>query len=198
MLRHSEAVLRATPTGFVVIADMPYGTYDTPEKALQSALQFRNIGINILKLEGGEEIFPQIEILIKNKFKITGHIGLLPQTAKKFTLVGRDEKEKDKLQTDAIGLQKRGVQNIVLECIPATTAKKLQNSLDISCIGIGAGADIDGQILVYSDLVGRTNPKFSPKFLKRFGETYTAELTAIQKFTSSVRKGEFPSVNQSY
>lgn len=198
MLRHSEAVIKAAQGDIPVIADMPFGSYKTPELALENAKRFQKIGIDHLKLEGGEEIIPQIEILLSHGFVITGHLGLLPQTAEKFSVVGKEEEEAEHIFQDAIALQQAGVSSLVLECIPEDLGKRISEVLDIPVIGIGAGRYTDGQILVYSDVVGRTSFKKKPKFLRVFSNTQEEEKLGIQKFSASVRSGEFPNISEVY
>jgi len=198
MLRHTEAVLRGVPEDFPVIADMPYESYDTPEEALRNANSFRDIGISRLKLEGGEEIFGQVECLITNGFSITGHLGVLPQTAKSFSIVGRDEQGARKLLADAHGLSQRGVEFLVLECVPEILARKVTASLSMPTIGIGAGKYTSGQILVFPDIVGRTSGEFTPKFLRRFGNEKKWNIDALAEYVSAVRCGDFPHEKESY
>lgn len=198
MLRHTESVLRAVPKNFPVVVDIPLVALKTPQTLLNFANAMQNIGCHHLKMEGGQEVFLYGKMLMQAGIQITGHLGLLPQTAEHFAVAGKDETTAQKILDDACGLEKRGVKNIVLECVPSELAKKVTDSLIIPTIGIGAGSDVSGQILVYADIIGRTPDEFSPKFLRRFGDAHSQESAAIQKFAASVRRGEFPSVDDSY
>jgi 3-methyl-2-oxobutanoate hydroxymethyltransferase len=198
MLRHAEAVLRGTPKGFPIVVDLPYKTYETPEEALENAQKLRNIGIQHIKLEGGEEIFPQIDALLREGFEVTGHLGLLPQTAESYRVVGKEKFFADKILSDAKEMQRKGVKNIVLECVPHSLAKSLADTSSIPIIGIGAGKYTHGQVLVFSDLIGRTSQKFSPKFLRQFGNSWEMEILAVQKFVHAGKSGDFPNASEWY
>lgn len=197
MLRHTEAVKKGAGD-IPVIADMPYKTYQTAELALLNAKKFREAHVSHVKLEGGKEVAPQIEMLLKNNFQVTGHLGLLPQTAKNFSLAGNTPETAEKIFQDSIFLEKLGISSLVLECIPESLGKKITEKLKIPVIGIGAGKYADGQILVLSDLVGRTAFQKKPKFLRTFGNIRKQEISSIQKFSASVRSGEYPNQNEGY
>lgn len=198
MLQHTEAVLRAVPKKFPVVADMPIGSYQTTKNTLKNARAFEKIGTKKIKLEGGKEIAEQIQILIQNGFEITGHLGLLPQTAEKMSVVGKKKEDGQKIIDDAALLEKLGVKNIVLECIPAALAKKITNAISIPTIGIGAGNETNGQILVFHDVVGRSDKDFSPTFLRRFGNVFEVEKAAVEDFVDAVKKKDFPNTNEQY
>lgn len=197
MLDHAAAVRRAAPAMDIVV-DMPIGTYDTVETALQNAVRFREIGIVHLKLEGGKKILDQVKILLKNGFRVTGHLGMLPQSITAFKVSATTEEEQKTLLKDAKVLEQTGITNLVLECVPAAFASQIADTLNIPVIGIGAGSGVDGQVLVYADLIGRASADFSPKFLRRFGYAAESEAAAIADFCVAVRKGEYPDESESY
>lgn len=198
ILRHTESVIRAVPKGFPVVADMPIGTCNTPEEALKNAKSFRAIGTSRIKIEGGKEREKQIEILVKNGFEVTGHLGLLPQTAEKFSVVGKDDLSAKRILMETKLLEKLGAQNIVLECVPSSLAEEITNAIQIPTVGIGAGAGTSAQILVFNDVVGRSDLDFSPKFLRRFGNVFEVEKEAIQKYIEAVKNSDFPNTKESY
>lgn len=197
MCYHVQAVKRGAPQT-PVIGDMPINTYSNPEEALKNAQKLIQNGADLVKLEGGTEILPQIKALIKNNINVIGHIGLTPQTAKKFKVVGREKNEAKKLLEDAQSLAKIGVRAIVLECVPAELAKEITESIKTPTIGIGAGKNCDGQILVFEDLVGLTDPHFKPKFLKRYLDGRKIFSEAVKEFKREVENGEFPSEKNCY
>lgn len=197
MLDHAAAVRRAAPAMDIVV-DMPIGTYDTVETALQNAVRFREIGIVHLKLEGGKKILDQVKILLKNGFRVTGHLGMLPQSITTFKVAATTEEAQKTVLKDAQALEQAGITNLVLECVPAAFAAEVAEALKNPVIGIGAGDGVDGQVLVYTDLIGRMPPEFQPKFLRRFGNAFADESAAVTAFAAAVKKREFPDVNESY
>ncbi len=199
MLAHAAAVRRAIPDNIpAVVADLPIDTYSTPQLALQNARRFREIGITHLKLEGGAEIFTQVEALIAEGIKITGHLGMLPQTTDLFALAATSQSAQKALLAEAHNLQNLGISNLVLECVPAAFAAAVTQSLSIPVIGIGAGTQVSGQVLVYADIIGRTAGAFSPRFLRRFGNAHDSEQAAITDFVQAVQSGEYPQSSESY
>jgi 3-methyl-2-oxobutanoate hydroxymethyltransferase len=198
MIRHTEAVMRAVPNDFPVVADIPLVALGSERALLAFAQDMKRIGCRRLKIEGGCEVFSFVELLVDHGIEVAGHLGLLPQTAEGFLVVGKITEDARKMTEDALGLQKRGVANIVLECVPAKLAKEISGVLDIPTIGIGAGDGVSSQILVYADIIGRTERGFSPRFLRRFGDAANYESFAIRKFAASVRRGEFPTLDESY
>lgn len=198
MLRHAEAVLRGSDGLIPIIFDMPIGSYATPKIALKSAKRIQEIGITHVKLEGGNEVLPQITALIAEGFTVSGHLGLLPQTAETMKLTGRNSAERQKIVKDALLLEKAGVKYIVLECIPASLGAEIADMLDIPVIGIGAGNRTDGQVLTYADIIGRTAKDFTPQYLRRFGQAFENETDSIHAFAESVRTGSYPTDQESY
>ena len=165
MINHSKSVKLGLKKALMVV-DMPYKTYRNPREALKNTkLVLKETKCDAVKLEGGKKIIPIIKTLIKNKIPVMGHIGILPQTDKKFFFKGRKQTEKNKIINDAILLQKAGAFSIVLECIEKKLSKELTKNLKIPTIGIGASVNCDGQVLVTDDLLGLTNQNF--RFVKR-------------------------------
>jgi len=191
MLLHVAAVCRAKPS-VPVIADMPYKSYSNPKKALKNAKKFLKVGADAVKIEGAKiEVF---KIFKKNKIKVMGHLGYLPQTAKKSKVV-REEK---RLLKEAKSLEKNGCSWIVLELVPELIAKKITKSVSIPTIGIGAGRFCSGQVLVYHDILGLNPSSFKPKFLKQYVDLRSSSIKAIKKYSSEVRSGKFPQANNVY
>lgn len=199
MLAHAAAVKRAIPGDSPrIIVDMPFATYDDSAAALANADRFRALGIKHLKLEGGRSILPQVEALLKEGFRITGHLGMLPQHTTKFSVAARSASEQERLLMDARMLENAGIDFLVLECVPADFAAQVAEALTIPVIGIGAGKQVDGQVLVYADLIGRTDPAFAPRFLRHFGAARESEEHAVAEFCRAVRSGEYPDMTESY
>ena len=171
MIYHAASVVRATSRALVVV-DLPFGTYQgNSMEALASAIRImKETGASAIKLEGGQEIVESVERILSAGIPVMGHLGLTPQSIHKFgTYVVRatDEGEADKLKEDALALAKAGCFGIVLEKIPAKLAGEVSKSISIPTIGIGAGSDMDGQVLVLQDLLGM-NTSFTPKFVKKY------------------------------
>ena len=196
MIDHSKSVRMGVKKSLMVV-DMPYKTYKSNSSALKNAKKIlKETKCDAVKLEGGKKIISQINHLIKNKISVMGHLGLLPQTAKRFKSKGKTEKEKKQLINDALLLQKSGVFAIVLECIKASTAKQITKYLKIPTIGIGSSAHCDGQVLVTDDLLGlnETNIRFVKKFINV--KKYINQ--GLKRFTSEVRLKKYPSKKYSY
>lgn len=188
MLYHTRAVARGakrTP----IVGDMPINSYNTPARALKNAKQFLKAGAFTVKLEGNHPKI--IKNLLKAGIPVMGHLGLLPQTAKKYSVKGKIEEEAEKILKDAKELERLGVFALVLECIPENLAKKITQSLKIPTIGIGAGKYCDGQVLVINDLLGMQE-NFKPKFVKRYLNLSQLIKGAVIKFKQEVKEGIFP------
>lgn len=201
MIYHAQSVVRGTDRA-LVIADLPFGTYQSnPEKALESAVRMmKEGGAHAVKIEGGQEISKSIKKIINAGIPVMGHLGLTPQSIYKFgtyKVRAKEEAEAEKLIADAQLLEELGCFSVVLEKIPADLAKKVTESISIPTIGIGAGADCDGQVLVYHDMVGM-NKGFSPKFLRRYLDLYTEITGAVAQYVKDVKSVEFPNENESY
>ena len=196
MIDHSKSVRMGVKKSLMVV-DMPYNTYKSNSSALKNARKIiKETKCDAVKLEGGKKIISQINHLIKNKISVMGHLGLLPQTAKRFKSKGKTEKEKKQLINDALLLQKSGVFAIVLECIKASTAKQITKYLKIPTIGIGSSAHCDGQVLVTDDLVGLNETNI--KFVKKFVNVKKYINQGLKRFSSEVRLKKYPSKKHSY
>ena len=201
MIYHAASVVRAKVSSLVVV-DMPFGTYQGNSKiALDSAIRImKETGAQAVKMEGGEEIKESIERIITAGIPVMGHLGLTPQSINKFgtyTVRAKDKLEADKLLTDAQILEAAGCFAIVLEKIPASLAEVVTNTLRIPTIGIGAGAMVDGQILVLHDMLGLTK-EFNPRFLRRYADLRQIITDAIQHYIRDVKALEFPNENEKY
>ena len=201
MIYHTASVVRAVDRALIV-ADMPFGTYQGNSKeALNSAIRImKETGAHSVKLEGGNEILESIERILTAGIPVMGHLGLTPQSIYKFgtyTVRAKEEAESKKLIEDALLLEKAGCFAIVLEKIPAKLAKKVAEQLSIPVIGIGAGSDVDGQVLVLHDMIGMTH-EFSPRFLRRYLNLYTDIKEAVSQYVSDVKTLEFPNEKEQY
>ena len=196
MIDHSRSVRLGVKKSLMVV-DMPYNTYKSNKIALKNAKTIiKETKCDAVKLEGGKKIVKQINYLIKNKIAVMGHLGLLPQTAKKFKSKGRSAREVNQLIKEAVTLQNSGVFAIVIECVKSSTAKKITQLLKIPTIGIGSSVHCDGQVLVTDDLIGLNNTKI--RFVKKFVNIRKYINFGIKKFSSSVRFKKYPTKKHSY
>ncbi len=201
MIYHAASVVRATNRALVVV-DLPFGTYQGNSKeALASAIRImKETGASAIKLEGGMEIKESVDRILSAGIPVMGHLGLTPQAIHKFgTYVVRatEKEEADKLKSDAVALAKTGCFAIVLEKIPAKLAGEVTRSVSIPTIGIGAGGEVDGQVLVLHDMLGITQ-EFSPRFLRRYHNLQVEIKGAIQNYIDDVRSQQFPNENEQY
>ena len=201
MIYHAQCVQRAIERALLVV-DMPFGTYQGNSRlALESAIRImKEAEAHAVKLEGGEEISQSIQRLIASGIPVMGHLGLTPQSIYKFgtyTVRAKEEEEAAKLLADAKRLEEAGCFALVLEKIPAELAKQVSASISIPTIGIGAGPDCDGQVLVLHDMLGITMD-FSPRFLRRYLNLGEQISDAIKQYAEDVRSGDFPDDNESY
>ncbi len=202
MLDHSAAVSRAVRSALVV-GDMPFMSYQVSrEQALQNAGRFvKEGGVGAVKLEGGALRADTITALVQNGIPVLGHIGLTPQSLRElggYKVQGRRPEEAERLLADARALEKAGVFAIVLECVPRELGAELTAAVRVPTIGIGAGPDCDGQILVCHDMFGMTPAEAVPKFVKRYGEVGAVMRQALSAYRDEVRTGRFPADAQSY
>ena len=197
MINHSKSVRLGIKKSLMVV-DMPYKTYDTNTSALKNAKKIiKETKCDAVKLEGGKKIIKQVKFLIKNKVRVMGHLGLLPQSVKgKFKSKGKTDREIKILIQDAMLLQNSGVFAIVLECIKTPIAKKITQKLNIPTIGIGSSVHCDGQVLVTDDLLGINETKI--KFVKKFINLKKFINYGLRKFASEVRSKKYPSKKYSY
>lgn len=201
MIYHASSVCRAVKRALVVV-DLPFGTYQGNSKeALHSAIRImKETGAGAVKIEGGSEIKESVERILSAGIPIMGHLGLMPQSIHKFgTFVVRakDEAEANKLYSDAKLLQELGCFGIVLEKIPASLAGKVAKEVNIPVIGIGAGREVDGQVLVLHDMLGITT-EFSPRFLRRYHNLYAEITTAVQQYIGDIKSRDFPNEKEQY
>ena len=201
MIYHATSVVKAINRALVVV-DMPFGTYQGNSKeALCSAIKImKETGAHAVKLEGGTEILESVGRILSAGIPVMGHLGLMPQSIHKYgTYVVRatEEEEAGKLINDAQLLEKAGCFALVLEKIPAKLASSVSASLKIPVIGIGAGRDVDGQVLVLHDMLGIIQD-FSPRFLRRYHNLYEEIKGAVQNYTDDVKNMNFPNEKEQY
>jgi 3-methyl-2-oxobutanoate hydroxymethyltransferase len=200
MVHHTRAARRGAPGAFL-IADMPFLSYATPEQALENAARFmKDARADSVKVEGGLEAVPIIEALVRAGVPVLGHVGLTPQTASAlggYKLQGKDEASARRILEESVALERAGCWGIVLELVPAALAKLISERIGIPTIDIGAGADCDGQVLVFHDMVGLFTG-FTPTFVKRYAEAGNAIREAVAKYAEEVRGGTFPGEKQSF
>jgi 3-methyl-2-oxobutanoate hydroxymethyltransferase len=201
MIYHAQCVERAVDRALIVV-DMPFGTYQGNSAiALESAIRImKESGGHSVKLEGGSEIVESVQRILTAGIPVMGHLGLTPQSIYKFgtyTVRAKENEEATKLIADAKLLEDSGCFAIVLEKIPAHLAKQVSESISIPTIGIGAGQNCDGQVLVLHDMLGITTD-FSPRFLRRYLDLESKITGAVQQYCEDVRSGEFPSEEESY
>jgi|TARA_B110000914_G_scaffold174860_1_gene156013 3-methyl-2-oxobutanoate hydroxymethyltransferase len=201
MIYHAQCVERAVDRALIVV-DMPFGTYQGNSAiALESAIRImKESGGHSVKLEGGSEIVESVQRILTAGIPVMGHLGLTPQSIYKFgtyTVRAKENEEATKLIADAKLLEDSGCFAIVLEKIPAHLAKQVSESISIPTIGIGAGQNCDGQVLVLHDMLGITTD-FSPRFLRRYLDLESKITGAVQQYCEDVRSGDFPSEEESY
>lgn len=201
MIYHASSVMRAVERALVVV-DLPFGTYQGNSKeALNSAIRImKESGANAVKLEGGEEILESIDRIISSGIPVLGHLGLTPQSINKFgTYIVRatEPEEAEKLKRDAKILESAGCFGVVLEKIPSQLAADVTRSISIPTIGIGAGSEVDGQVLVLHDMLG-INQDFSPRFLRRYHNLHDEMIKAFEAYINDVKEKKFPNKNEQY
>jgi len=201
MIYHASSVMRAVKRALVVV-DMPFGTYQGNSKeALNSAIRImKESGANAVKIEGGKEITESINRILTAGIPVMGHLGLTPQSIHKFgTYVVRatEKDEADKLIEDAHALEEAGCFSIVLEKIPASLAAQVTKEIKIPTIGIGAGHEVDGQVLVLHDMLGITQD-FSPRFLRRYNNLKAEIKGSVQSYINDVKSVSFPNDREQY
>jgi 3-methyl-2-oxobutanoate hydroxymethyltransferase len=200
MIYHTKAVCRGAKDAFVVL-DMPFGSFSTPAIALKNAVRvYKETNACAVKIEGGAEKAEVVKTLSDNAIAVMGHIGLTPQFARLdggFKVRGKDETSAQKIIEDAKAIEAAGAFALVLEGTKAVAAKSIAQSVKIPVIGIGAGADCDGQVLVWSDLLGFFED-FKPKFARRYLEGATLAKEALKQFAADVRSGAYPNENEIY
>lgn len=201
MIYHASSVIRGVDRCLVVV-DLPFGSYQSnSDIALASAIRImKETGGHSVKLEGGEEVLDSIKKIVSAGIPVIGHLGLTPQSIYKFgtyAVRAKEEDEANKLRKDAKLLEEAGCFAIVLEKIPAALAKEVSESLTIPTIGIGAGGDCDGQVLVMHDMLG-INTEFKPRFLRQYLNIHEQATKAVQQYITDVKAKDFPNDNEQY
>jgi len=201
MINHAASVVRAVKRALIVV-DLPFGTYQgNSMEALASAIRImKETGAHAVKIEGGEEVKESIARILSAGIPVMGHLGLTPQAIHKFgtyVVRARDDEEAKTLVADAHILEETGCFAVVLEKIPAKLGKKVTSGLKIPVIGIGAGPDVDGQVLVLHDMLGITQ-EFSPRFLRRYHNLHAEIKGAVENYIQDVRTISFPNDKEQY
>ncbi|MBN8676160.1 MAG: 3-methyl-2-oxobutanoate hydroxymethyltransferase [Chitinophagales bacterium] len=201
MIYHASSVIRGIHHCLVVV-DLPFGSYQSnSDIALASAIRImKETGAHSIKLEGGEEVLESIKKIVSAGIPVMGHLGLTPQSIYKFgtyTVRAKEEEEANKLRRDAKLLEEAGCFALVLEKIPAKLAKEVSQSLTIPTIGIGAGGDCDGQVLVMHDMLG-INTEFKPRFLRQYLNIHELASDAVKNYIRDVKSGDFPNQQEQY
>jgi 3-methyl-2-oxobutanoate hydroxymethyltransferase len=201
MIYHASGVVRGCERALIVV-DLPFGTYQGNSKgALNSAIRImKESGAHAVKLEGGKEVLDSVHRILSAGIPVMGHLGLTPQSIYKFgtyVVRAREEEEADRLKRDAKLLEEAGCFALVLEKIPAALAAEVAKSISIPVIGIGAGAGVDGQVLVLHDMLG-INKEFNPRFLRRYADLHTVITDAVGNYVKDVRAKDFPNAGEQY
>ena len=193
MVYHVSCVAKGNQSAFLV-ADMPFGTYSTPQQAMENAASLMRAGAHMVKLEGGSWLAETVRFLVERSVPVCAHLGLLPQsvhTLGGFKVQGKSAEAAEVLVKDAQTLEKAGAQLLVLEAIPSELGKKATASIKLPTIGIGAGPDCSGQVLVMHDMLGAF-PGRSPKFVKNFLSGQESIEAAFKSYIQEVKTGKFP------
>jgi 3-methyl-2-oxobutanoate hydroxymethyltransferase len=201
MIYHTRMVSRAAASAMVV-GDMPFLSYQTHKTdAVRNAGRFlKEAGAEAVKLEGGSQMAEAIRAIVDAGIPVVAHIGLTPQYIHMmggFKVQGRDEAAREKILADARAIQDAGAFSVVIEAVPASLAKEIHEMLHIPTIGIGAGPDCDGQVLVLHDILGLFD-RFTPKFVKRYANLKDQALKAVKEYKQEVESGSFPSQEHSF
>jgi 3-methyl-2-oxobutanoate hydroxymethyltransferase len=194
LVYHTASVARGNRTALLV-ADMPFGSYATPESAFNHAVQLMQAGAQMVKLEGGAWLAETVRFLTQRAVPVCAHLGLTPQSVHQlggYKVQGKTVQAAEQLKTDALALQAAGASMLVLEAIPSTLAKEMTDLLAIPIIGIGAGPDCSGQVLVMHDLLG-VFPGRKARFVKNFMEGQNSIEGAVRAYISAVKERSFPS-----
>ena len=201
MIYHASSVIRGVNRALVVV-DLPFGSYQADSKeALRSSIRImKESGAHAVKLEGGSQIKGSIERILQAGIPVMGHLGLTPQSIYKFgtyTVRAKQEEEAQQLINDAKMLEKVGCFSIVLEKVPAKLAEKISKKISIPVIGIGAGRNVDGQVLVIHDMLGMSK-EFNPRFLRRYSDLNQIISDAVSKYSTEVKSEDFPNNEEQY
>lgn len=201
MIHHCAAVARGAKNPLLV-CDMPFMSYQTSvyDAVVNAGRLMKEGRAQMVKLEGGQEVCPQIEAIVKASIPVCAHIGLTPQSINAFggfKVQGRTEAAAQKLMDDARAVEAAGASMVVMECVPAKLAEKVSQMLSIPTIGIGAGAGCDGQVLVYQDMLGMFTD-YVPKFVKQFANVGEVMRNAFSDYLKEVKEGSFPDESRTY
>lgn len=193
MVYHTAAVARGNKNA-LVLADMPFGAYGNPQQAYDSAVQLMRAGAQMVKIEGGAWLADTVRLLVERGIPVCAHIGLTPQFVHQlggFKVQGKTDAGADRLKNDALALQAAGAAVVLLEAVPAALGKEVTDMLDVPTIGIGAGPDCSGQVLVMHDLLG-VFPGRKARFVKNFMDGQTSIDAAVSAYVAAVKDGSFP------
>ncbi len=201
MIHHGRAVARGAKNAMVVV-DMPFMSYQTSvyDAVVNAGRLMKEARANAVKLEGGKEICPQIKAITDAGIPVVAHLGMTPQSVNAFggfKVQGKTQEKAQKLLDDARAVEKAGAFCITLECVPSALAKKITETVSVPTIGIGAGKDCDGQILVYQDLLGMFSD-FTPKFVKKYADVGTMMKEAFENYIAELDNGSFPTEKHAY
>ncbi len=200
MIYHTKAVCNGALNTFV-ICDMPFGTYPNENIALENAIKvFRQTNADAIKIEGGKEKATTIKYLTQNSIAVVGHIGLLPQSVRVdggYKIQGKDEQSIENLILDARAVELAGAFLLVVEGVKSEAAKAITDAVNIPVIGIGAGVDTDGQVLVWSDMLGFFE-KFKPKFVRKYLDGASLIKNSLHQYVSDVQNKTFPAKEETY
>ena len=200
MAYHSAAVARAAD-GAMVVADLPFGSYNHPRQGLESGVELMQAGAHMVKLEGGNApVLAVIDALSAYGIPVCAHLGLLPQSVHKaggYRVQGREAGQAEAIRAAAQAVQRAGAEMLVLECVPAVLAADISAALAIPVIGIGAGPDCDGQVLVVYDMLGLT-PGPTPRFSRNFMQDNDSLQAAVSAYVAAVSDGSFPAAEHCY
>jgi len=201
MIYHTKMVSRAVQSAMVV-GDMPFLSYQADKaEAVRNAGRFlKEAGADVVKLEGGSQMAETIHAIVNAGIPVVAHIGLTPQYIHMlggFKVQGKDEAAREKILADARAVQDAGAFSVVIEAIPSSLARDIQQAIHIPTIGIGAGPDCDGQVLVIHDLLGLFD-RFTPKFVKKYANLKEQALKAVKEYKQDVENGKFPSEEHSF
>mgnify|MGYP000375228266 CR=1 FL=1 len=203
MIHHTKAVMRAAQgSGTMVVGDMPFMSYQvTIEEAVRNAGRIlKETHCNAVKLEGGQSIRETIARIVAAGIPVMGHVGMTPQSVMQyggFKVQGRGDEAAERVFQDALAVQEAGAFAVVLECVPAGLASEITQTLHIPTIGIGAGVDCDGQVLVTQDMLGQYCD-YGPKFVRRFAQVGDTMRAAFNAYDEAVKGGEFPSEKETF
>lgn len=190
---HTAAVARGNKRA-LVLADMPFGAYGNPQQAYDSAVQLMRAGAQMIKIEGGAWLADTVRLLVERGIPVCAHIGLTPQFVHQlggFKVQGKTDAGADRLKNDALALQAAGAAMVLLEAVPANLGREVTALLDVPTIGIGAGPDCSGQVLVMHDLLG-VFPGRKARFVKNFMDGQTSIDAAVSAYVAAVKDGSFP------